>query len=215
MLEPIRISIKCALELILDPWEQIHSELTEKIEAESTVHLVDVSAFYGTDIKHYCMVLGHVTNCHIICAHIWPKLTMGKGLSALGLDRSDVNSPRNFLRLHKSIERAFDKKRLCFSYNMEGGDIRFVVSILDPDLLQETYEADGNTVSFSQLDNLPCHYKFVPPAKPFVRLIAVHAIKALENAQALGWVDAGEIPARRQRALDLARLSIDPLTLNI
>ena len=215
LLEPIKTSLKYALEILLDPWEGIHSELTEKIKDESAMHLDKVSSFYGTPDKQYCMVLGRVTKCHIICAHIWPKYTMGKGLCAVGLDREDVNSPRNFLCLHKSIEKAFDKNRLCFTHNMEGDGIRFVVSILDPSLPPQKYEADGTHHPFSLLDNHVFDYKFVPPVKPFVRLIALHAIKTIENAQALGWVDAGDIPARRQRALELARLSLDPRTLNI
>ena len=201
--------------MVLDPWEQIHSEITEKIEAESNFHLENVSNFYGTPKKQYCMVLGDVTHCHIICAHIWPKYTMGKGLEVLELDRKDINNPRNFLRLHKSIENAFDKKRLYFSYVMEGDDIRFTVQILDPSLLRETLEANEATISFASLHDGTFHHKFVFPCKPFLRTVAIHAIRSLENAQNMGWVDAGDIPARRQRALDLARRSVDPDQLNI
>lgn len=186
LLEPIKTSLKYVLEIILDPWEQIHSELTDKIKTENAMHLDKVSNFYGTDKKHYCMVLGHVTNCQIICAHILPKFTMGGGLGAMGLHREDIKSPRNFLRLHRSIEKAFNKKRLCSTHNMEGDDIRFVVSILDPSLLQKTDEADGSHHFFSSLDKHVFDYKFVPPVKPFVRLILLHAIKTIENAQALG-----------------------------
>jgi hypothetical protein len=204
--------LKYALELTTDPWEQIHSEITEVIVAESTPHLDDVSTFYGTPKQHYCMVLGNVLNCHVICAHIWPKFTNGNGLGLMELKRTDVNSPRNFLRLHKSIESAFDKKRLIFLRDMEGN---LFVSILDPKLLSEEFEANNCKFAFGSIDNLRFDYKFTDQVKPFMRLLAVHAVKALEKAQLLGWVEAGDFPARRERALELARLSIDPKRLNI
>jgi hypothetical protein len=216
-LKPMKDALKHTLELVLDPWEQIHSEVTEIIEAESNLHLDNVSDFYSIPKNQYCMVLGKVTYCHVICAHIWPKCTMGKGLDVIGLERRDINSPRNFLRLHKSIENAFDKKRLYFSYIMEGDDIRFVVKILDPTLLQETLTvAKDTTISFASLQDVSFHYKFVLPCKPFLRTIVIHAMRALENAKAIGWVDGGDFPARRERLLDLARLSLEePALLNI
>ena len=214
-LDPIRTSLRHALEVLLDPWEQVHSEITEKLEAESSLHIDDVSKFYGTLKSKYCMMLGKATDCHIICAHIWPKLTAGKGLEAVGLHSVDINNPRNYLRLHKSIETAFDKKRLCFSFVMDGEAIRFVVNILDPSLLNEKFKASGDEICFESLQDSSFDYKFVPPVKPFLRLIAIHATKALEKAQNLGWVDAGDLPARRERALELARLSLDPVLLNI
>jgi hypothetical protein len=38
----------------------------------------------------------------------------GNFLESLGLSAADANNPRNFLRLNKSIEKAFDEKRLTF-----------------------------------------------------------------------------------------------------
>ena len=213
-LAPIRTALRHVLEGLLDPWEQIHSEITENFDAESSHHINDVSNFYGTPKQHYCMMLGKATHFPIICAHIWPKCTNGKGLEAVGLQSTDINNPRNFLRLHKSIKDAFDKKRLCFSFVMEGEAIRFVVNILDPSLLNETFQASENEICFQSLQDKAFDHKFVPPCKPFLRLIAIHATKALEKAQCLGWVDAGDLPARRQRALELARLALDPVLLN-
>ena len=214
-LEPIKTSLKYALESLLDPWEQVHSEITEKIEAESLLHIDVVSEFYGTPKHQYCMMLGKATDCHIICAHIWPNFTRGKGLEVVGLRFEDINCPRNYLRLHKSIEAAFDKKRLCFSFVMNGEAVQFVVNILDPSLLIEKFKASKEDIYFSSLQDRAFDYTFVPPVKPFLRLIAIHATKTLEKAQALGWVDAGDLPARRQRALELARLSLYPVLLNI
>ena len=215
-IKTIRTSLKYALELILDPWELIHSEVTEQIELESQLHLDDVSAFYGTPTQHYCMVLGNATHCLIICAHIWPRHTLGKGLEALELLRADIDNPRNYLRLHKSIEKAFDKKRLYFSYVMEGDNIRFTLNILDPNLLNETLSVNGNVMTFSMLEGRRFHYAFVPTARLFLRIVAVHATKAVEKAHVLGWIeDKDDVVAKRERALDLARFSLDPNKLNI
>jgi hypothetical protein len=121
---------------MLDPWENIHSESTIAIEAVNTANLPIVSHYYNTPKSHYCMVLGKCTHSNIICAHIWPDFTHGKGLSNLGLEEGDINNPRNFLRLHKTIESNFDKKRLTFLpvHSNDKDIIILEVFVLDPSL---------------------------------------------------------------------------------
>lgn len=96
------------LDLYLDPWENIHSETKSQVAKEETVNRRPVVEYYGCRDCHYCMVLGKVTHCDVITAHLWPRSTMGQGLTILELSPSDVNNPRNFLRLHKSFESALE-----------------------------------------------------------------------------------------------------------
>jgi hypothetical protein len=202
--------LKYVLDLSLDPWELLHSESTVRVVAATSAHLKEVSTFYGTRKQHYCMVLGKSTNCDIICAHIWPRCTQGKGLEVMSLSREDVNHPRNFLRLHRAIEKAFDKKRLYFDHDSSvEGSIQLIVRIVDPSLLTETFEANNVTYSFADLQDRPFTHHFTPLAKPYLRLIALHASHTIEKAQSFSWVPAGDIPARRDRLINLARLSLD------
>jgi hypothetical protein len=215
-LKPIKKAMGHILDLTLDPWEQIHSETTERIISATSPHLIPVLKFYNIKKSHYCMVLGNVTHCDIICAHIWPSYTLGRGLDTINLTREDVNNPRNFLRLHRSIEKAFDKKRLYFVRDDadDGEVIQLVVVIVDPDLLNDTYEKNNTVCSFSELQGFKFAHRFTPSAKPYLRLLAIHATKTIEKAQGFGWISAGDIPAQRERALRLARLSLNEVEIN-
>eukprot|EP00981_Chlorochromonas_danica_P008222 scaffold2066_cov229-Ochromonas_danica.AAC.6 len=78
---------------------------------------------------------GAVSHCQIKCSHIWPKWTKGAGLEVLELSQNEVNNPRNFSRLHATIERAFDKKKLYFERVAIADDpnlIQLKMVILDP-----------------------------------------------------------------------------------
>ncbi len=185
-LEPMQKALKHVLELSLDPWEQIHSDITDRIIKASAAHLNPVCTYYGVAQHHFCMVLGRVTHCDIICANIWPAHTNGKGLEAIDLKREDVNNPRNFLRLHRSIERAFDKKRLYFFVHDEanhGGDIQLIVVIVDPVLLTETYNVNNATHSFADLQGCSFAYRFTKNNKPYL------SDRTIEKAQGFGWID--------------------------
>lgn len=82
------------------------------------------------------MVLGEVIHYQIIYAHLWPKHTCGSEPEALELTREDIN---NFLRLHRDIEKAFDKKRFChlLPLETEGVVVELIVHIISAELLQE------------------------------------------------------------------------------
>jgi len=211
-LEPIHVALKKVIALSLDPWENIHSEQTEKVEAESKLMLEPVSEYYGISPRHFCMVLGEATHCHIICSHIWPKFTRGKGMDLVDLKAEDVNSPRNFLRLHKDIEKAFDRKKLYFDLDMDTNEdselIGLIVVIVDPSLMVDTLKVGGKELPFASIHEQPLAHKFSPAAKPFMRLLALHATKTIENAECLGWLN-GNLSAQRDRALRLALMSLD------
>ncbi len=82
------------MELTLVPWEQIHSEATERFIASTIPHLEAVSKFCNVKKSYYCMVLGNVTHCHIICAYIYMAcIYTWKGLEITNLTREDVNNP--------------------------------------------------------------------------------------------------------------------------
>ncbi len=62
----------------------------------------------------------------VVNAHIWPKHTHGEHLlSMFGLDREDLNDPRNYLRLAKSLELTFDNKTVTTI--IQNGDLLLYV----------------------------------------------------------------------------------------
>lgn len=161
------------------------------------------------------MVLGKVTHCDIICSHLWPQCTAGRGLETLGLKSEDLTNPRNFLRLHTTIEKAFDRKRLTFIPADEfvsgvGHPVSLKVVILDPKLNEEPLLYGDTVTTMGALHNKVFHYKFLPEKTPFLRVIAIHAFRAHQKAMHNLWLDDSALVFERQRkAKELARQSLD------
>jgi len=209
--QAIKTSLDIVLADMLDPWEGIHSETESVVVANETLNLNPVSTYYGMKHKGECMVLGHITHSQITCAHIWPRYTRGRGLEAFELSRLDVNSSRNFLRLHKSIERAFDHKRLTFvPVSVSAvGDVQMEVVVLDPALLTEDITYSQITLKFSTLHHKLFNYVFKTTKTPFTRLLSAHTIRAYSKGKAIGWPEAEQHEAEaRASAVDLARRSL-------
>lgn len=61
-------------------------------------------------------------------SHIWKYCIQCVGLTEFGLHYSDLNSYRNGLLMYTSIEKAFDRKELCFVYNPFEG--KLILTIL-------------------------------------------------------------------------------------
>ncbi len=204
-------SLNFVMAEILDPWEKIHSETDSVVGANEEYNLEPVSNFYGMSRKHRCMVLGTCTHAQIISAHIWPKHTYGKGLDVFELSVLDVNNPRNFLRLHKSIEKAFDRKRLTFvpACVTSNGELKMKVIILDPTLLDEDISYNQITIKFSTLHNMPFDYAFCPTAMPYTRLLSAHTLRAYTIGKMLGWPEAENFEADvRPSVIEQARRSL-------
>lgn len=215
---PVRQALKIVIEMQMDPWEDILSITTEAVIEEEILNLDHVSDFYETPKRHYCMILGEIFNCHIACAHIWPKRTRGVGLTAFELKPDNVNSSMNFLRIHKTFEVAFDHKRIIFevsnpSISTASTDSQFKLKlvVLDPKLLSENIYDNSKKVitTWKLVDRSDFHYTFVGEKKPYLRLLACQAFRAVEKAVNLGWIDAStDANSKKERAYELARLSL-------
>jgi hypothetical protein len=197
-----------------DPWENIKSTSTDALKTVTVSYLKDICNFYNIQQK-YCMVLGDISHCHIICSHIWPSCTYGRGLEAFDLQEDDVNNPRNFLRLHRDIEHAFDHKRLYFVYHSGPSPLILRVVILDPSLHQEEIRFKPGspypTKTFSEIHERLFSYEFVDDRKPFLRLLSLHAHHAIAKARHLNWItDSNDIVSKNARNVELARLSLEP-----
>jgi hypothetical protein len=213
IIAPMKIMLTCVVDSLLDPWENIHSMISALVREGEEENRGPVCRYYEIGKKRmhsYCMILGKsCKHGEVQCAHIWPKHTMGKQLDQFGLNPLDVNRPRNFLRLHKDIERGFDRKRLIFELVSTTPFIRLKVILLDPSIRAEKFIAGDKEWTFEELSNKEFDYKFEVKRKPFLRLIAHHALRAYSKAQALGWIEADEsLLMHKDNAIRLARLSL-------
>jgi hypothetical protein len=89
----------------IDPWD-----VTARSPGSSVSSLPKqvIINYYGLR-ENECMVCGRCND--VVNAHIWPKHTHGENLlSMFGLATENLNDPRNYLRLAKSLELAFDNK---------------------------------------------------------------------------------------------------------
>lgn len=211
--EPLRRGVAIALYTALDPWDHIVSVDTTVATTQGLPLIDRISAYYDIAKSKYCMFFGQATHCDILCAHLWPSHTVGEGLQVMGLSKDDVDQPRNFLRLHKVLEKAFDRKRIIFEYHSMGdGEFKLKLRVLDPEFEQEVINLNNQpAITGAAIKNVLSHYTFCETRKPFRRVLAVHAQKSLTSAKQQGWIpDVGNITAFRDRAIELARLSLEP-----
>lgn len=169
------------------------------------------------------MMLGRdIENSHIICSHIWPKHTYGKGLDMFNLKHNDINEPRNFLRLHRDIEHAFDKKWLCFDYEpISADEFKLKLRVVNPDLLDETKDVSiiknnsrTKITTFGEINKETSDYIFTKEKKPFTRLLAAHANRTIHNARQFGWIpDESDYVSSLNRVIALARISLSGSTV--
>lgn len=111
--------------------------------------------------------------------------THGQGLSVIGLNSDDVDSPQNCLRLHHDIERAFDAKRLTFelvSKTDKSSQLKLV--LVDHSLSNTLIGSTGR--SFGQVDG--CLLRFRNNNRPFHRVLAIHYRATMTHAVKMGWI---------------------------
>ena len=133
-------------------------------------------------VRLKCMILDEVFQRDVVkAAHLWKDCTHGEGLELFGLTHLDVGSPRNGLLLYKTIEEAFDNKRLCFLWN----PLQKVLTLhlLDPELRHETFHEHR---SFEALEGKALQY---PQGNmPYRRILGFHAKVAFDYALRQNWI---------------------------
>ena len=140
-------------------------------------------SFYGLPSEKYCQVLGQqLEHTKVVNAHIWPRSST-KTLPLFDLKMEDIHNPRNLLRLHQSIERAFDRRELAF---IAGDNDSFTVKVLSRQLMSE--QLKGIQMRFADIDG----EKLKIPKQgsiPYRRLLAHHSILAHRYAREKGWIN--------------------------
>jgi len=212
--EEIRNALSFSIYSSLDPCAYTVSVSDSTASRKGSSLLPLLKDYYKIAEKHYCMFLGEATHCHITSTHLWPSHTCGVGLEVMGLAESDVSSPRNYLRLHSRLEKAFDHKRIVFEHSPISSDsteFKLRLKILDPNFKNEEISFNQATILAGTLDGTESNYTFEDQRKPYRRILAIHSQKAITQAIEMGWID-DEVNATstRQRALELARMSLEP-----
>ena len=96
---PVLLSL--AVSLMKSGWEKISSEHTK---SESSIARNNSVSHYGLGSRRTCQILGTTQNtAHVKNAHIWPH-DNSEALVLVDLQPSDIDDPRNILRLHEDIE---------------------------------------------------------------------------------------------------------------
>lgn len=181
----------------LDGWDKT-SEQRTKVQSETTKS--NVLAYYGIRRNNFCQILGGSTK-HVVNAHIWP-VSNKNNMMLIGLDASQIDDPRNVLRLHSDLERYFDHKQICFDW--DGNQLK--LSVLDPSILPKKLEGTKKTVH----DVVGKPVRFFNDNRPFRRLLATHSVLSHRHASNMGWVDdVQDLSTAEVNASALAAFSLD------
>jgi len=196
-----RVAVDFVMQKEFDPWEKI-SNGSRSDKATVTLSPL-IAQFYGLRMNE-CQLLGLLPSSEAIkSAHIWPNWTDGLQLPLFGLETSDAQHPRNFLRLHSDVEHAFDHKRLTF--RLQGAEL--MIHVLDPLLLSEQIGKTGRT--FNDCHQLHLSLTFSNTNRPYHRLLAVHAQCSFRNARKKGWIQEQDLTDGEVWATEMARHSLN------
>ena len=179
----------------MDPWGRTRTARTQ--DDSSTVAGIAIT-HYGLEKKADCQLLGPDTK-HVINLHIWPEWAVNE-LPLFDLPLDAINDPRNILRVHKKVERAFDSKELTFVMT---GDV-LTLKVLAPGILRQVLDDTGFT--FSDIDRKSL--RFNSANVPFRRLLAAHSIAAHRFAEDQNWIAGEDLTEEEVRATNLVRLSL-------
>ena len=191
----------------LDPYETINESHYSQEDLVET-HKTSIS-FYGLESAKHCQVLGPNQKEHvkIVNAHVWPRCATDQ-LITFELERNDIHNPRNILRLHRCLERAFDKRELTFIQGVEANE--FKPKLLNKNLRDTKLK--GINLTFGSVEgNLLQIYK--EGSMPYRRrLIGHHALLSYRYAKAQGWLEPTEDLSHAEvQALNMMEHSLHPL----
>ena len=146
-----------------------------------------------------CQILGP-NMAHAKNAHMWPHNNM-QSLVLVDLRPSDIDDPRNVLRLPEDIEYYLDRFQLTLV--LSGSD--FVLKVLDPSILP--LRPKDRTETFGDLDG--CKLQCPSGKIPWRRLLATHSILAHQKARDQAWLPEDQYTAAETNAQDLMEFSLD------
>ena len=210
-LNELTSTLRLTLAAQANPWETI-SQSHYSIDDSAEVRTASI-AYYGLSGDDECQVVGRLPDQttipaqrqgKIVNSHIWPRHAI-TNLPLFNIPQSDIHNPRNVLRLHKQIERAFDHRKLTLIAN-ENGD-GFTLKVLSTDLLGNRTPLNGTTVTFQDIQGWPLN---LPSGQfPYRRLLAHHCLLTYRNARTMGWDDSIDMNQAEVHAQNVLSHSLD------
>jgi len=147
----------------LDCWEGLGSNRTSD---QANVTRSKAVEYYGLGKRKRCQILGD--SGHVVDAHIIPE-SKNTLLILVDLEPEDVDSPRNVLRLHNDIARAFDNKDVMFEF--DSATTSFTLRVMNPDI--EAKQLKDRTETFLDINGRTL---VLPNGNlPFRRVMAIHS----------------------------------------
>jgi hypothetical protein len=192
----VPILLNLAMQNMQIGWEKISEN---KTSVDSTTAKQNSIDYYGLANKRHCQVLGSGTK-HVKNAHLWPHNNMAN-LSLIDLDATDIDNPKNVLRLHSDIEHNFD--RLLLTFVPSGDD--FVLEVLDPSIKNITLK--DTTVTFEGINGRPL--LFPNGNHPWRRILGTHSILAHRKAREKGDLEDDQFTAAESSAQETMAFSLD------
>jgi hypothetical protein len=133
-------------------------------------------------------------------AHIWPHNNKDN-LPLIDLVATDIDNPKNVLRLHSDIEHKFDRFLLTF---VPFGD-DFVLHVLDPSINGITLK--DTDVTFEQING--CPLLFPNGKRPWRRILSTHSIFAHRKAREKGNLQEDQLTAAEASTQELMEFYLD------
>ena len=192
----VPVLLTLAVSTMKSGWEKTSSERTK---SESSTARNNSVSYYGLQSRKTCQILGPNT-AHVKNAHIWPH-NNSQWLVLVDLQPSDIDDPRNVLRLHEDIEYYLDRFRLTFV--LSGSD--FILTVLDPTI--RSLPLKDRSETFQDLDGrkLQCP----SGSLPWRCLLSTHSILSHREARDLGWLPEDQFTEAETNANELMEFSFD------
>ena len=180
---------------INNPWNDLHSSRSSQRPSDfkEKVHQYYNYGQEYNPAKVKCMLTGWVGNHQSVpAAHIVPRSVKLDALQACGMDRADIDHPRNALLLSKNIEDSFDTMRVSFILPNPLHKDLIVLKCWDPSMNTVPAWSDS-TKTIADFDGQPLIFQPDDTNRPFRRALFLQAVFAYEHAVLAGW-SPGEPP---------------------
>lgn len=180
----------------LDCWDTSSNRTREDQEDFKNKLIMFYQCGTNETKKVKCMIMNKFFDRGCVrAAHIWKSATNGIGLPAFKLEESDVHNERNGLLLFESIEKNFDRKKLCFIYDPFAQVLRLKILC---DQLRQVYVVpeENQRKKFNEyrtFDHIDRAILVLPKdVFPFRRLLNWHGRCAYRTARRNRWISDEE-----------------------
>jgi hypothetical protein len=179
-----------------NPWKGTCKDSSKSSSSQSKRPKSEKLKKFKNKCDHKCQLTGHECKDKLTAAHVYPLHNAHLLKSEFG-GKFTANQHANLLCLHKDVEVAFDKNRLCFvCLRVEGStECILVMKILDRSIADEDITETGTT--FGHWEDQPLD---VSRHCASYTLLGHHTRHAIIHAFEEKWIDS----VKKETLLELA-----------